>query len=91
MILLFVWEIDLIMSAESRLHSGYTDFLDRIYPAFPIFERREMIKSIVIPCMNMVHTFVRYYIKSESYNKICFIGNHVGMRTMTMKIIEKVK
>jgi hypothetical protein len=37
MVLLFVWELDLIMSAETRLHTNHTDFLDNIYTAFPIF------------------------------------------------------
>lgn len=40
MILMFVWEIDLIMTTESRLHGNYTDFLDNYYFAFPMFERR---------------------------------------------------
>lgn len=37
MILLFIWEVDLIISTESRLHSTGPDFLDYIYSAFPIF------------------------------------------------------
>lgn len=54
MILLFIWEVDLIISTEARLSSNDVDYLDYIYVSFPIFERREMLKAIIIPCMSMV-------------------------------------
>ena len=38
--ILTIWEIDLIMTTESRLHRNYSDFLDNYYFAFPMFERR---------------------------------------------------
>ncbi len=37
MILLFIWEIDLILNTEKHLHSHGPDFLDKIYFAFPMF------------------------------------------------------
>lgn len=40
MILLFVWEIDIIMTTESKLHTNYSDFWDNFYFALPMFERR---------------------------------------------------
>lgn len=54
MILLFIWEVDLIINTESRLANNGPDMLDYVYKAFPVFERREMIKAIIIPCMNLV-------------------------------------
>lgn len=35
--MLFIWEVDLIVTTESRLNSHYSDWLDYIYTAFPIF------------------------------------------------------
>lgn len=66
MILLFIWEVDLIINTESRLSNNGPDLLDYIYTAFPIFERREMIKAIIIPCMNLVEIFIRFFIVSRS-------------------------
>jgi len=40
MILLFIWEVDLIISTESRFNIHSVDFIDYIYKNFPIFERR---------------------------------------------------
>lgn len=40
MILLFIWEVDLIISTESRLNYHDVDYLDYVYKSFPIFERR---------------------------------------------------
>lgn len=37
MIMLFIWEVDLIITTESRLNNHYSDWLDYIYNAFPIF------------------------------------------------------
>lgn len=37
MILLFIWEVDLIVTTESRLDKNSPDWLDYIYFAFPIF------------------------------------------------------
>lgn len=37
MILLFIWEVDLIISTESRLNYHEKDYLDYIYKSFPIF------------------------------------------------------
>ena len=37
MIMLFIWEVDLIITTESRLNSSHTDLLDYVYTAFPIF------------------------------------------------------
>ena len=36
MILLFLWEVELIMKTETRIHQ-HTDSLDSIYTAFPMF------------------------------------------------------
>ena len=70
MILLFLWEVDLIISAESRLNTHTVDYIEKIYKNFPIFERREMIKVILIPCMKMVEIFVRFYMTSSSEKKM---------------------
>ena len=64
MILLFVWEIDIIMTTESKLHGQYTDFLDNFYFGLPMFERREMLKSILIPAINMVDIFIVFFIQN---------------------------
>ncbi len=37
MILLFIWEVDLIISTEARLNNYNIDYLDYIYTSFPIF------------------------------------------------------
>ena len=39
MILLFLWEVELIMKTETRMNH-YTDFLDNFYTSFSILERR---------------------------------------------------
>jgi hypothetical protein len=65
MILLFLWEVELILKTETRFNSG-PDLLDRVYSAFPVFERREMIKIMLIPCMNIINLFYRFYLQSES-------------------------
>ena len=55
MILLFIWEVDLIINTECRLADNGPDMLDYIYKVFLVFERRQMIKAIIIPCsMNLV-------------------------------------
>lgn len=37
MILLFIWEVDLIISTEGRLNNYSVDYLDYLYTSFPIF------------------------------------------------------
>ena len=75
MILLFLWEVELVLSTESRMHHS-TDVFDFFYTAFPIFERREMIKIILIPCMNILKFFFRFFIQSPSEKKFLIIAKH---------------
>ena len=75
MIVLFIWEVDLIITTESRLHLHASDPVDLIYQAFPVFERREMLKVIIIPCMSLVEIFVRYYTQSRSEQSFVQLGS----------------
>ena len=87
MILLYLWEFELIMKTENRYHEP-TDFLDYFYSAFPIFERREMIKIILIPSMNIIQMFFRFYIQSDSQKKILRIAKNPRLRNLTGKVRE---
>lgn len=86
MILLFIWEVDLIITTESRLHHSQTDFVDYLYSAFPIFERREFLKAIIIPCMSLVDTFVRFYLVSPAERKLILFGSSQHLRDQTNKV-----
>lgn len=47
-IMAFIVETQLIVHTADRLGTT-TDVLDYIYPAFPIFERRRLLKGLIIP------------------------------------------
>ena len=74
MLLLSIWEVDLIISTESRFNTHEVDFVDYIYKNFPIFERREMLKTIIIPCMSLVEIFVRFFMTSPAEKKVLEYG-----------------
>jgi len=84
MILLFLWEVELIMKTETRIHS-HTDLLDNIYNAFPVFERREMIKIILIPCMNIIKIFYRFFIQNGGEKKLLQLVKNSNIRSLTAK------
>jgi hypothetical protein len=90
MIILFLWEVDLIVTTESRLHISRPDLLDYIYFAFPIFERREMIKVIIIPCMNLVEIFVRFFTISKSERRLLAFSNIEQLKKETNQVYEAV-
>lgn len=90
MIMLFIWEVDLIITTESRLlHSG-PDLLDYVYSAFPVFERREMIKVIIIPCMNLVEIFIRFYTISRSERRLLHFASIEQLKRETNQVYEVV-
>lgn len=90
MIILLLWEIDLILSTESKLHHFSTDILDEFYLAFPIFERREFIRVILIPSTYLVEIFIRFYIISDSEKKLMKISTNSHLRALTAKVGEHV-
>lgn len=90
MILLFIWEVDLIITTESRLQASGPDLLDYLYSAFPVFERREMIKAIIIPCMNLVEIFIRFYTISRSEERLLHYGNIEPLKLETNQVYEAV-
>lgn len=51
-------------TAERFNHS--VDFLDYIYPAFPIFERRHILKATVMPTTILIENFYITFITSDS-------------------------
>jgi hypothetical protein len=63
----------------------HTDSLDTVYTAFPMFERRDMIKIILIPCMNIIKFFYRFYVLSEAEKKFLEIGKNPYLRQITSK------
>lgn len=77
------------MRTEDRIHQ-HTDFLDSIYPAFPIFERRQMIKIILIPSMNIIKFFFRFFIESKSSKKLLALSKNGHLRAITVKANEKI-
>lgn len=68
----------------------YTDSLDSVYTAFPIHERREMIKIILIPCMNILKFFFRFFVQSPSEKKFLKISKQPQVRQMTSRVSEIV-
>ena len=90
MIVLFIWEVDLIITTESRLHSQASDPLDMVYTAFPVFERREMLKVIIIPCMSLVEIFVRYFTQSRSEKRFLLFGSVPALLTEGSVVQEQV-
>lgn len=55
-----------------------------------MFERRDMIKIILIPCMNIIKFFYRFYVLSEAEKKVLIIGNNPHVRELTLKTSETV-
>jgi hypothetical protein len=51
-----------------------------------MFERREMIKAIIIPCMNLVEIFIRYYTISAAEKKVIEYGNIESIKKETNAI-----
>jgi hypothetical protein len=90
MILLFIWEVDLIISTESRMNNNQPDFIDFFYTAFPIFERREMLKAIVIPCMSLVEIFVRFFLTSPAEKKLLRYGCLQRLQMITRPIRDSM-
>lgn len=90
MILMFLWEVEIIMKTETRIHQ-HTDSLDTIYTAFPMFERREMIKAILIPCMNIIKFFYRFYVQTSSEKKFLSIAKNSQLRELTKPTSEIVR
>lgn len=90
MILLFIWEVDLIICTESRFTSNEPDYIDYVYTAFPYFERREMLKTIIIPCMSMVEIFVRFYMVSAAEKKIVEYGSLNKLQQYTLPVREAI-
>ena len=68
----------------------HTDSLDSIYTAFPVHERREMIKIILIPCMNVLKFFFRFFVSSPSEKKFLKIAKHPEIKKLTSKVSQSV-
>jgi hypothetical protein len=64
-ILMFIIETQIIVHTSDRLNRP-SDLLDYIYPAFPIFERRQVLKTAIIPVSILIDSFYRLFITSEA-------------------------
>lgn len=49
-----------------------------------------MIKVIIIPCMNLVEIFIRFYTISKSEKKIAQFGNIEPLKAETNAVYEAV-
>jgi hypothetical protein len=73
------------MHTEDRFNQ-HTDLLDHVYTAFPMFERREYIKILLIPSMNVIHFFVRFFMYNQSERKLVRLGKNPYLRNQTQEV-----
>ena len=64
-ITIFIVETQLIVHTADRINRT-TDVLDYVYPAFPIFERRHLLKSMIIPVTLLIEIFYKQLVLSDS-------------------------
>lgn len=62
---MFIIETQIIVHTSDRLNHP-TDLLDYIYPAFPMFERRQVLKSAIIPMSFLIDQFYMLFITSDA-------------------------
>lgn len=55
-----------------------------------MFERREMLKSILIPAMNMVDIFVIFFVQNPEILKIKKLGLNPQLRTITNEVSASI-
>ncbi len=52
------------MNVESRLHQCNTNTVDMIYSKLSVFERREMIKVLLLPLMKLFRIYQQMFVYS---------------------------
>lgn len=55
-----------------------------------MFERREMLKSILIPAMNMVDIFIVFFVKNKEVEKIKMLGINPQLRAITNSVSSAI-
>lgn len=68
-IIAFIWETEVLMHSESRLHPQ-PDLIDYLFNAFPIFQRREMMKYFITPMSNLLQNFNSLFIYNQAETRL---------------------
>jgi hypothetical protein len=64
-IIMFIMETQLIVHTSERLNHTI-DLFEYVYPAFPIFGRRFIMKAIIIPVTFFIENFYKQFVMSDS-------------------------